>query len=168
MKALIMPQWVSSHFVWLFKVRLVLDLLQDLMHWFLEHSVNHLRDRRSRLSSKIPLGSVIVVFVRLEIPPLLRDNLTLRFAFLLVFLDLLVLINAIHKLTNTPYWLLSQGFFKSCSVGNLTLKVLMATSSKSPSISLNISQYLSKYVFRVSLAWTCTRESLRAEEPYYT
>ena len=29
----------------------------------------------------------------------------------------------------------------------LSLKVLMATSSKSPSISLNISQYLSKYVF---------------------
>ena len=110
MKALIMPQWVSSHFVWLFKVRLVLDLLQDLMHWFLEHSVNHLRDRRSRLSSKIPLGSVIVVFVRLEIPPLLRDNLTLRFAFLLVFLDLLVLINAIHKPMNTLYRLLGQIF----------------------------------------------------------
>jgi len=32
------------------------------------------------------------------------------------------------------------------------MKVLMATSSKSLSISLNISQYLSEYVFRVSLS----------------
>ena len=31
-----------------------------------------------------------------------------------------------------------------------TLKVLMATSSKSPSISLYISQYLFEYIFRVS------------------
>ena len=50
---------------------------------------------------------------------------------------------------------LSAGFFvkdllKSCSIGKPTLKVLIATSSKFPSISLNISQYLSKYVFGVS------------------
>ena len=37
-----------------------------------------------------------------------------------------------------------------CSLGRLTLKVLMAMSSKSPFISLYISQYLSEYVFKVS------------------
>ena len=41
-------------------------------------------------------------------------------------------------------------FLKSCSVGRPTLKVLIAMSSKSSSISLNISLYLSEYVFRVS------------------
>ena len=45
---------------------------------------------------------------------------------------------------------LVKDFLKPCSVGRLTLKVLMATSSKSPSILLNISQYLFEYVFRVS------------------
>ena len=39
---------------------------------------------------------------------------------------------------------------KPCSVSRQTLKVHMATSSKSPSISLNISQYLFEYVFKVS------------------
>ena len=43
-----------------------------------------------------------------------------------------------------------KDFFKSCSAGRPTLKVLMTTSSKSPPVSLNISQYLSEYVFRVS------------------
>ena len=47
---------------------------------------------------------------------------------------------------------LVNDFLKSCSVGRPTLKFLMATSLKSPSISLNISQYLSEYVFKVSLS----------------
>ena len=45
---------------------------------------------------------------------------------------------------------LVKDFLKSCSAGKPTLKVFIATSSKSSLISLNISQYLSKYVFRVS------------------
>ena len=40
-----------------------------------------------------------------------------------------------------------KDFLKPCSDGRPTLKVLIATSSKSPSISLNISQYLSAYAF---------------------
>ena len=43
-----------------------------------------------------------------------------------------------------------KDFLKPCSAGRPSLKVLMATSSKSSSILLNISQYLSEYVFRVS------------------
>ena len=44
--------------------------------------------------------------------------------------------------------LLVKDFLKPYSVGRLTLKVLMATSSKPPFISLYIFQYLSKYVFK--------------------
>ena len=44
---------------------------------------------------------------------------------------------------------LVKDFLNPCLASKPTLKVLMATSSKSPSISLNISQYLSEYVFRV-------------------
>ena len=63
MKALVAPQGVPSNLVWPFEVWLVLDLLQDLMHWFSEYSVNHLKSRGSRLSSKIPSRSIIVVFI---------------------------------------------------------------------------------------------------------
>ena len=42
-----------------------------------------------------------------------------------------------------------KDFLKPCLVGRLALNVLMATSSKFSSISLNISQYLSEYIFRV-------------------
>ena len=81
------------------------------MYWFLEHRVNHLRSRRPRLPTKIPSGSVIVVVVRPEIPPLLRDNLTLPLplALLLALLNLLILINSFHKLTYTASRFLGQG-----------------------------------------------------------
>ena len=45
-----------------------------------------------------------------------------------------------------------RDFLKLCSVGRPLLKVLMATSSKLPSISLYISQYLFEYAFKVSLS----------------
>ena len=43
-----------------------------------------------------------------------------------------------------------RDFLRPYSAGRPILKVLMATSSKSPSILLNISQYQSEYAFRVS------------------
>jgi len=61
MKTLVVPHGISFHLVRLFEVWLVLDLLQDLMHWFSEHRVNRFRSCRPRLSSKIPSGSIIVV-----------------------------------------------------------------------------------------------------------
>ena len=122
MEALVASQGISSHFVWPFEVWLVLDLFQDLMHWFSEHNVNHLRSRKSRLFYKIPSGSVIVVSVQPEIPPLLRDNLTVPLALLLVFFDPLVLINTIHKSMNTPHRLLSQGFPQIMLDGQVDLK----------------------------------------------
>ena len=109
MKILVTPHGISSHLVWPFEVRLIFDLLQDLMHWFSEHNVNHLRSRRPRLPNKIPSRFVIIVSVRPEIPHVLRDNLSLSFPLLLVFLNPLVFINTIHKATHTPYRLLGQG-----------------------------------------------------------
>ena len=98
MKTLVASHGVSSHLVWPFEVWLVLDLLQNLLHYLSEHRVNRLRSHRPRLPSKIPSGFVIVVAVRPEIPPLLRDNLALPLALLLVLLDPLILINSVHEL----------------------------------------------------------------------
>ena len=102
------------------------------MHKFSEHSVNHLRSHRSRLSRKIPSRSVIIVSIQPEIPHLLRDNLILSFPLLLVFLDLLVLINTIHKLTNTPYRLLGQGFSQIMPSGQADLKGPYSHAIKTP------------------------------------
>ena len=71
------------------------------MCWLSKYRVNHLRSYGPRFPSKIPLGSIIVVAVRPEIPPLLRDNLTLSLALLLVLFNLLILINLIYELAYT-------------------------------------------------------------------
>ena len=101
MKALVVLHRISSHLIWPFKEWFVLDFFQDLVYWFSEHRVNHLSSGRSQLPSKISLGLVIIVSVRLEIPHLLRDNLSLPLPLLLVFLDLFILINSVHELTYT-------------------------------------------------------------------
>ena len=101
MKALIALHGITFHLIWSFKEWLVLDFLQDLVYWFSEHLVNNLSNGRPRLLSKISLGPLIIVSVRLEIPPLLRNNLSLPFPLLLVFLNLLTLINSVHELTYT-------------------------------------------------------------------
>ena len=106
------------------------------MHWFSKYYINCLGIGRPCLPRKIP--------------PLLRDNLSLPIPLLLVFLDPFILINLVHELAYTGASFPIKDFLKLCSVGRPTLKVLMASSLKSPSISLNISQYLSEYVFRVS------------------
>ena len=98
MKTLVSPRRVSTHLVQPFEVWLVLNLLQNLIHQFLEHRVNHLRYCRHRLPRIIPSRSVIVIAVRPEITPLLGDDLNLSLALLLVLLNLLILINLIHKL----------------------------------------------------------------------
>ena len=79
------------------------------MHWLSEHRINHLRSHRPRLPGKIPLGSAVIVFIQPEITHVLKDNLSLSCPLLLVFLDLFVFVNTIHKPTHTPHRLLGQG-----------------------------------------------------------
>ena len=98
MKTLVAHYRVLCHLVWPFEVWLILDFLQDLMYWFSEHRISHLRSHRLKFPSKIPSGSVIVVAVQPKIPNLLRDNLTLPLTLLLVLLDPLILVYPIHEL----------------------------------------------------------------------
>ena len=101
MKALITLHGVTSHLIWPLKEWLVLNFLQDSVYSFSEHRVNHLSSGRPQLPSKVSPRPVIVVAIRPEIPPLLRDNLSLPLRFLLVFLDLLILISSVHELMYT-------------------------------------------------------------------
>ena len=71
------------------------------MHRFLEHLVNSLSIGGHWPLSKVPLGSIDIVSVRPEIYPLLRDDLSLAFPLLLVFLDPLVLVNLVNELAHT-------------------------------------------------------------------
>ena len=54
--------------------------------------------------------SVVAVSIRHEIPPLLRNNLSLSFPLLLVFLNPLILINSVHELVHTSAEFASQRF----------------------------------------------------------
>ena len=103
-KALFTSQGVFGHLVWPFEEWLVLHLLQNLMHWFSEYCINGLGVGRPRLSSKISLGPVFIESVRLEIPPPLRDNLSLSFTQLLIFLNPFILVNTVHKLAQAGGW----------------------------------------------------------------
>ena len=109
-KALIMPHKISCYLIRPFEERLVFNLLQDLLYWFLEHRINHLGVGRSRLPNKVFLRSVIIVSVQLEIPNFLRDNLSLSSPLQLVFLYPFVLVNPFHKLAHTNNRLTSQRF----------------------------------------------------------
>ena len=70
------------------------------MHRFSEHRINHLDTSKPRLPSKVPPRSVVIVSVQPEIPPFLRDNLSLTFPLLLVFLNPLILVNSVHELAH--------------------------------------------------------------------
>ena len=101
MKALIVPHGVSSHLTWPLKEWLILNLLQNLVHWFSEHCINHLSIGGPQLPSIIFPRPIIVVSIRPKVSHLLRVNLSLPLPLLLVFLDLLILINSVHGLAYT-------------------------------------------------------------------
>ena len=96
----IVSHGVPHHLIWPFEEWLILNLFQNLMHRFPKHRVNRLSTCGCWLLSKVPPGSIIVVPIRLEIPPLLRDNLSLACPLLLVFLNPLILVNLIHELVH--------------------------------------------------------------------
>ena len=147
-KALITPHRVSCHLIWPFKEQLILDFLQNLVHWFSEHCINRLSIGRPWLPNKVSPRSVVIVPIRPEIPPLWWITLALPFPCCWSSSTLLYLsiwsMSWCTLVTGFPV----KDFLKPCLAGRPTLKVLMTTSSKS--LSLNISQYLSEYVFRVS------------------
>ena len=109
-KAVIAPHGISCHLIWPCEERLILNLFQYLAHWFSEHSINCLRVGSSELPSKVFPLSVIIVSIRPEIPLLLRDNLSLTFTLLLVFINSFILVNLIHELTYTGDRFTGQGF----------------------------------------------------------
>ena len=99
-KALIAPHGISCHLIWPFEKWLILNLFQHLAHWLSEHNINCLKVSSSELPSKVSPWSIIIVSVRLKIPHLLRDNLSLSFPLLLFFFNSLVLINPVHELAH--------------------------------------------------------------------
>ena len=78
------------------------------MHRLSEHDINCLSIGRPRLPSKISLRLIVIVSIRPEIPPLLRDSLGLSFPLLLVFLYPFILINLVHELAYTSDRFASQ------------------------------------------------------------
>ena len=109
-KVLITPYEISCHLIWPFEEWLILNLFQYLVHWLLEHNINRMSVGRPWVPSKVSPRSVIIVSIRPEIPPLLRDNLSLSFPLLLVFLNPFVLINPVPKLAHIGNRFASQRF----------------------------------------------------------
>ena len=78
------------------------------MYWFSEHSTNNLCVGCSGLPYEISPQVVAIILVRLEIPPLLRDNLLLSLTLQLVFLYSFILVDLIHQLAHAGGKLASQ------------------------------------------------------------
>ena len=96
-----------------------------------------------------PFSRGLLLLYRFNLKSLLSWGITLAFPFLYCWSSSILLYLSTrsiswHKLVTG---LSVRDFLKPCSDGRPTLKVLTTTSSKSPSISLNISQYLSAYAF---------------------
>ena len=139
---------VSHHLIGPFEEWLIFNLFQDFMHGLSEYSSDHLIVTWYLLLSIIPSGWLLLYLSGLN--SLISWGTSLVFLFpcccccwsssILLYLSTLSI--SYRKLvTGLPV----KDFLRPCSEGSPTLKVLIATSSKSPSISLNISQYLSAY-----------------------
>ena len=145
---------ISHHLVGPFEEGFVLNFFQHLMHWLLEYSLDHLIVIWPLLLYII--SSWLLLLYLFDLKSLLSWGIALAFSFpycwssfILLYLSTLS-INYRKLVTGLPI----RDFLKPRSDGRPTLKVLRATSkvlivtsSKSPSISLNIFQYLSAYTF---------------------
>ena len=101
------------------------------------------------MSRKISSRPVVIVPIRPEIPSILSDYLGFPFSLLLVLLDPLILINAVHKPTHTLDEFPGQRLSQVVLGGQTNVESPYSYVIKIP-ILLNISYYLSKYVFKVS------------------
>ena len=108
--ALITLNRISCHLIRSLEERLVFNLLQNLLYWLSEHSINRLGIGRSRLPNKIFARSIVLDLIRLEIPPLLRDHFSLSFPLQLVLLYPSILINPIHQVTYTGNRFINKRF----------------------------------------------------------
>ena len=99
-KVLIAPRGFSRHLIQPPKICLVLDFLQYSLYCFSEYGIDSLCVGCSGLPYEVPPRAVVVIPIRLEIPPLLRDNLLFSSSLQLVFLHSLILVNPIHQLAH--------------------------------------------------------------------
>ena len=131
MKALIALHRDSFHFIWPFKVWFIVNLFQDLMHWFPKHCANHLWSTWPWLPSKSLWGRLLLYLSNLK--SFLSWGITLAFHFLCCWYSSTCLYSSIRSISQHTLLIgfLVNDFLKSCLVGRPTLKVLMATSSKS-------------------------------------
>ena len=126
------------------------------MHWLSKDNSDNLGAVWPWLLHVIPSRPVVIILVRPKISPFLRNNLSFPFSLLLIVFYVVDRLLSFYTyqldpLTGTNLWqaCLSEISSNRARVGP-TLKVLIATSSKLPLISLNISQYLSAYTFTYS------------------
>ena len=149
MQALIVPYGVSSHLIWPFKEWLILDLFQNLVHWLSEYCINYRALAGPACPAKSLWGRLFLYQSYLKF--LISLGITLAFPFPCYWSSSTLLYLSILSMSwrTLVAGFLVKDFLKLCLVGRPTLKVLMAISSKSPSISLNISRYLSEYIFKV-------------------
>lgn len=142
--------WGLPHLVGPLEVGLILYLFMDLIYGFLEHQASHRGITLGRLIKKPLLG---------RLGPNLSGCGSFHFGVKTLSFPLpwtwssLTLLWLSRWSINWCIFLagfMVRDFLKPEFIGSPTLKVLITTSSKSPSISLKSSQYLSKKVFKVS------------------
>ena len=139
---------VSHHLIGPFEEGLVFNIFQDLMHGLSEYSSDYLVVTGYLLLSVIPSRPVIIIPVRPEFSPFLRDKLSFPFSLLLLLLIIFypfILIHSIYQLLQAGDQFPCQGLSQTMLGGKPNLEGSDSDLIKIPSISLNISQYLSAY-----------------------
>ena len=126
-KVLVTIHSISCHLIRLSEERFVLNLLQNLLHWFSKHSVKSVG--WSGLPAKSLRGRLF--WIRSDLESLLSWGIAFAFPFpynrsssILLYLSIL----SISRRT-LVIGLPIRDFLKSCSAGKPALKVLIATSS---------------------------------------
>ena len=93
-----------------FLILLIFNLLKDLVHKLLKHQVNYLCISPWWLVSKFSTRLTVIIPLWSRISLFKGEDFGFSFSLSLVFLDLLMLINAVHELTYTSGGFQSQRF----------------------------------------------------------
>ena len=141
-KVLIAPRGFPCHFIWPLKVWFVLDFL----HTRCTGSRNTALIVCTLVAPDCPTKSLLgwLLLYWSDLKSLLSEGMTFSFPFPYSWSSSTRLYLSIRSISwrTLVAGLPVRDFLKPCSTGRLFLKVLMVTSSKLPSISLYISQYL--------------------------